>query len=75
MEANNQCYLKAAPAQAAQPVPQAVSQQPSAAAAAAMPKASESFGNFADFDSAAFDSMPAGDILKSITVQILLDKC
>jgi len=46
-----------APAQAAQPVPQAVSQQPSAAAA--MPKASESFGNFADFDSAAFDSMPA----------------
>ena len=66
MEVNNQCYLQAAPAQAAQPVPQAVSQQPSAAAA--MPKASESFGNFADFDSAAFDSMPAGDILKSITV-------
>jgi len=46
-----------APAQAVQPArpaPPAVSQQP-----APVPKTSESFGNFADFDSVAFDSMPA----------------
>ena len=55
-----QLYLQVAPAQAVQParpVPQAVAQQP-----APVPKTSESFGNFADFDSVAFDSMPAGDI-------------
>ena len=54
-----QSYAQAAPAQAAQPArpgPQAVSQQPAPVA-----KTSESFGNFADFDSVAFDSMPAGD--------------
>jgi len=43
--------------QPARPAPQAVPQQP-----APVPKTSESFGNFADFDSVAFDSMPAGDI-------------
>jgi len=42
--------------QPAQPKP-LPAQQPHAAQ---QPKPSESFGNFADFDSAAFDSMPAG---------------
>jgi len=45
----------ALPVQPARPVPQPVPQQP-----APVPKTSESFGNFADFDSVAFDSMPAG---------------
>jgi len=48
---------QAAPTQAVQsarPAPQTVPQQP-----APVPKTSESFGNFADFDSVAFDSMPA----------------
>ena len=47
------------PTQPAQPKP-LPAQQPHAAQ---QPKPSESFGNFADFDSAAFDSMPAGNFI------------
>merc|ERR1719350_872865 len=52
-----------APVQPVRPAPQAVPQQ-----SAPVPKTSDSFGNFADFDSVAFDSMPAGKSTAGVRV-------